>query len=216
MKYNDFVKITIESMDAPSFEVLKKALIGEYLKFSVIHDEEVSKEELAEKMCDYFEKMELKTGKNFDKQVDAFIKGIDYIVGKRVAKTPKPKKNDTTPIIVPRARKYYEKAISIKNSKNLSSRNLIDYSRLMFCLYTEIVKNKYKEISELDYSANCLKPDSIIEWMKNEYDIQVKNLKKNHFDIKELYSIDTCTFIISIIILHTIMSEKVQGDYYHE
>lgn len=213
MKYIDFVNTTIKNLEESSFEMLKKVLIGEYLSFSVIPDDDISKDELAEKVCDYFEKMELKTGRNFDKHIDAYVKGIDSIVGNRIAKTPQPKKIDPSPVIVPRARKYYEKAIAIKNSRNLSPRNLIDYSRLMFCLYSAIIKNQNKVISEFDYSANCLRPDTIIESMKKEQDVLV--VKKNHFDIKELYSTDTCTFIIAIIILYTIMDEKVQGEYYN-
>ena len=57
MKYINFVKETIVGMDAATLEVLKKALLGEYISFSVISDEEVTKEELAEKLCDYFEKL---------------------------------------------------------------------------------------------------------------------------------------------------------------
>ena len=216
MKYSDFVNATIVDMQDSTFESLKKALVGEYLSFAVIEDDAVTKEELAEKACDYFEKMELKTGKGFDKQVEAYIKDVDSIVGGRIEKTPQPKKNDPTPIVVPRARKYYEKAIAAKNSRNLSARNLLDYSRIMFCLYAEIIKNQYKEISSLDYSARCLNPDSIIDSMKNEQDTIVVKFKKPRFDIKELYSSDTCTFIIAVIVLYAIIDDIVEGEYYHE
>ena len=41
--------------------------------------------------------------------------------------------------------------------------------------------------------------------MKEDFRI----VKKKYFNIKELYSIDTCTFIIAIIILHTIINERI-------
>lgn len=216
MKYINFVKETIVGMDAATLEVLKKALLGEYISFSVISDEEVTKEELAEKLCDYFEKLEIKTQKTFDKQIETYIKDVDSIVESRIKKTPQQKKNDPTPVVIPRARKYYDKAIGIKTRRSISTRNLIDYSRVMFCLYTEIMKNQYREIDDLVFSVSCLHPDSIIESMKNEQDTVVVKFKKPRFDIKALYSSDTCTFIIAIILLYKIVDDIVEGEYYHE
>ena len=207
MEYIDFVVETIGSLENDKFEMLKKALIGEYLSFSIIQEDKVSKEELFEKVCDYFEKMILKSGKNFDKLIESYTKGIDYVVSNKIAKPTQSKKNKSVQEDIPRARKYYEKALTIKNSRNLSTRNLIDYSRLIFCLYMEIIKNHYSVIDNFDFSANVLKPDVIINGMKMKEDFRI--VKKKYFNIKELYSIDTCTFIIAIIILHTIINERI-------
>ena len=207
MEYIDFVVETIGSLENDKFEMLKKALIGEYLSFSIIQEDNVSKEELSEKVCDYFEKMILKSGKNFDKLIESYTKGIDYVVSNKIAKPTQSKKNKSVQEDIPRARKYYEKALTIKNSRNLSTRNLIDYSRLIFCLYMEIIKNHYSVIDNFDFSANVLKPDVIINGMKMKEDFRI--VKKKYFNIKELYSIDTCTFIIAIIILHTIINERI-------
>lgn len=207
MEYIDFVVETIGSLENDKFEMLKKALIGEYLSFSIIQEDKVSKEELSEKVCDYFEKMILKSGKNFDKRIESYTKGIDYVVSNKIAKPTQSKKNKSVQEDIPRAGKYYEKALTIKNSRNLSTRNLIDYSRLIFCLYMEIIKNNYSVIDNFDFSANVLKPDVIINGMKMKEDFRI--VKKKYFNIKELYSIDTCTFIIAIIILHTIINERI-------
>lgn len=207
MEYIDFVIETIGSLENDKFEMLKKALIGEYLSFSIIREDKVSKEELSEKVCDYFEKMVLKSGKNFDKLIESYTKGIDYVVSNKIAKPTQSKKNKSVQEDIPRARKYYEKALTIKNSRNLSTRNLIDYSRLIFCLYMEIIKNNYSVIDNFDFSANVLKPDVIINGMKMKEDFRI--VKKKYFNIKELYSIDTCTFIIAVIILHTIINERI-------
>jgi len=215
MEYRDLVKTTVLDMDQDIFVMLQKALVGEYLSFSIIDAEEITKEILAEKLCDYFEKLELKTGKAFEKHLDAYIGNIESIVGGKVAKAPQPKKKDSTPVVVPRARKYYEKAMNVKNTRSITVRQLKDYTRIMMCLYAAIIKNNNKEIENLDYSASCIDPDTIITSMKNEQDMLLK-LKKPKFDIKELYCSDTCTFIIAIIALYAIVGEKVQGEYYHE
>lgn len=34
-------------------------------------------------------------------------------------------------------------------------------------------------------------------------------VKKKYFNIKELYSIDTCTFVIAVILLYTIINERI-------
>lgn len=207
LKYIDFVVETIGGLENDTFEILKKNLVGEYLSFFILKDEKVSKEVLSEKICDYFEKTILKTGKSFDKLIEAYIKGIDYVISNKIAKAPQSKKNNPVQEEIPRATRFYEKALTIKNSRNLSTRNLIDYSRIIFCLYMEIIKNKYKVISNFNFSSNELKPDVIINGMKMKEDFLI--VKKKYFNIKELYSIDTCTFIIAIIILHTIINERI-------
>lgn len=207
MEYIDFVVETIGSFDDNTFEILKKVLLGEYLSFYIIKEDKVSKEELSEKVCDYFEKMTIKTGKSFDKLIEAYTKGIDYVVGNKIAKAPRAKKNSQMKEDMPRAAKYYEKALKIKNSRNLSTRNLIDYSRIIFCLYMEIIKNNYTVINNFDFSANVLKPDAVINGMKMKPDFLI--VKKKYFNIKELYSIDTCIFIIAIILLYTIIKEII-------
>ena len=207
MEYIDFVVETIGSLEIDKFEMLKKALIGEYLTFSIIREDKVSKEELSEKVCDYFEKMILKSGKNFDKLIESYTKGIDYVVSNKIAKPTQSKKNKSVQEDIPRAGKYYEKALKIKNSRNLSTRNLIDYSRLIFCLYMEILKNHFTVISNFNFVSSELRLDVIINGMKMKEDFRI--VKKKYFNIKELYSIDTCTFIIAIIILHTIINERI-------
>lgn len=214
MEYRDFIKSTIMTIQSGDrFEQLKKDLVEDYIPFSFISEEDVTSDILAEKLCDYFEKLELKTGKEFDKTVEVYMKNLDSIVEGHIVKTPKNKKNDPS-TIVPRSRRYYEKAVSLKN--DITPRRLIDYSRIMLCLYSEIIKNGYKEIDNLDFSADCLDPKNIIEAMKNEQKTVVANVgKKSRFDIKERYCTDTCTFIIAIILLYKILDDTVleETDY---
>lgn len=58
MNYKDFTIATITEMDQPVFELLKTALIGEYLSFSVIPETDITQSILAEKICSYFETLE--------------------------------------------------------------------------------------------------------------------------------------------------------------
>ena len=68
----------------------------------------------------------------------------------------------------------------------------------------EIIKNHYSVIDNFDFSANVLKPDAVINGMKMKEDFFI--VKKKYFNIKELYSIDTCTFVIAVILLYTIIN----------
>ena len=211
MDYREFTKSTVITMEPYVFEMLQKTLVGEYLSFSILSQENITKEILAEKICDYFEKLELKSGKSFDKHLDAYLENLESIVGRWVAKVSQTKKNEDTPTIVPRARKYFDKALLIKNTKVSSLIQLVDYSRIMLCLYAAVISNQHKEIGNFDYAVSSLEPDTILAGMKTEQDSILK-FKKNKFDIKELYCSDTCTFVITIILLYKILNDKIQGE----
>ena len=92
MDYHEFISSTMCNFNQDVFNAAKEALISEYLFFSIIPDEDVTVSILSEKACDYFDKLALKTGNDFDKQIDAYIKAVDLIVSRRVAQTPKRKK----------------------------------------------------------------------------------------------------------------------------
>ena len=200
-------------MEPESFELLKSTLVGEYFSFYVVEETSITKEILAEKACDYFEKLEIKTGKSFDKHIDSYVSALDDIVGPHIAKAPQTKKKGSEPIAVPRARKYYEKALFIKNARVLSAQKLLDYTRIMMCLYAAIINNGGKEITNLDFSVQSLNAEALVGSMKNEQESIAGVLaKKNRFNTKELYSSDSCTFVMAIMLLHKITGNVVQGD----
>ncbi len=205
--YKEFVDKTINSFDEESFLMIKRSLVGEYLDFSFVKEGDITKEVLSEKVCDYFGKVELKTWKSFNEQLQVYIDNLKSLVKDYIAEEPKPKKKDTTPAETPRARKYYVKAIAIRDPKNMSLRKLIDYTRIMLCLYTAIVSNNHKTIEDFDYSADCLDQNIIINAMKNEKSKR-KVKGKNRFNTEDLYSLDTCTFVITVIMLQTIADER--------
>lgn len=217
MLHKYFVETTICDLSEPVFEELKQLLLGKYISFSIIDHEDVTIDILAEKVCDYFDMLEIKTGKTFDKHIESYLSDLDSIVSPHIAKTPQAKKGDRTPVIVPRARKYYEKAITTKGVKRPSLTQLVDYSRIMMCLYTAAIKNNGKPIYNFDYAAKCLAPASIVDALKREeVSIVFPPSKKKRFNTKEPYSDDVCTLILSILILCSIINEKVEGETDHE
>ena len=217
MDYSEFVKSTVYSFRSDVFDQIKTVLIPEYLSFAIISEDGITPAILSEKICDYFEKLELKTGKSFDKYVESYLKDLDSIVERRIAKTPQPKKNDPTPVVIPRARKYYEKAVSLKKARTLATGVLVDYTRIMLCLYTAIIKSGFKEIGNFDFSSDCINPLDIIAAMKNEQEpVAIKIGKKQKFDIKDLYCSDTCTFMLAIVLAYKILNDRIQEESEHE
>ena len=216
MTYKNLVEETICNLTEPVFEELKQLLLGEYISFSIIDHENVTKDILAEKVCDYFCTLKIKTGKAFDKHIKSYMDDLDSIVSPHIAKVPQAKKGDKIPATLPpRSRRYYEKAIAIKDAKEPIPTQLVDYSRIMMCLYTAAIENKGKPIDNFDYAAECLAPASILDALESET-VSFPFSKKKRFDTKELYSDDVCTLILSILILCSIINGKVEGETDHE
>ena len=216
MTYLEFVKATICDLDESAFEELKQLLLGEYLSFSIIDQEDVTVGILAEKVCDFFNTLEIKTGRPFDKRIETYMKDLDTIVGPSIAKTPQTKANDAATNEEPRSRKYYEKAVSIKSVKNPSITEIIDYTRIMMCLYTEIINNKEKPITNFDYSAFCLIPEKLIDAIANKHGLAPAPRTTKRFDTRDLYGSDRCTLIILIILLYSIVNGRVEGESGYE
>lgn len=207
MKRQDFIKNTILKLDDDLFVKLKEHILKEkYMVFSFHNSESISKKIFAEKLSDYFEKVSINQSKPFDKLIDKYMSNIDSVVGGKIAKSQKPNKKNPNPII-PRARKYYDKIIGFSKEPNLQ--NIVDYSRIMMCLYTEIIKNDGKEISDMEYSSECLDINQIIDSLKKEQNGVLKHPK---FDLASSYSIDICSFVILIIMFYHIKNNELAGE----
>ena len=70
MTYKEFVEATICNLSQPVYEELKQLLLGEYISFSIIDHADVTIDTLAEKVCDYFGTLEIKTSKALDKHIE--------------------------------------------------------------------------------------------------------------------------------------------------
>lgn len=216
MNCKEFIKSTVCSLEPVAFEECRKQL-GSYLKFQFVDEKDITRKVFAEKLYDYFEAQEKKTNKTFDKRVEMYMSDIDSIVGPCIEKAPKAKKGDESPVVTSRARKYYDKVIQYKGVKNLRFKQLTDYSRLMFCMYTAVIKNKGETIDNFNFSADCLKPKEILSAMKKEEAAAViPHQKKKRFEAEKPYDSDTATMIISALMLWSIINASVQGDAEHE
>ena len=83
------------------------------------------------------------------------------------------------------------------------------------CLYVAIVENKYKAIEDFDFSIDKLIPDKIIDDLKR-YKVEIGPIRNNRFNLEELYCPDTCFFILVIIVLYTILNDRVVGEFENE
>jgi hypothetical protein len=195
-------------MGSSSFERLKAALLEEYIQFCIVTPDNVTKEIMAEKLCDYFEKFQYKSGKKFEDLVKSYMTELDSLVEPRVAQTPAAKKSEPVPV-VPRARRYYEKAAEIKKSlKNISE--LIDYSRLMLCLYAAIINSGDEKITNFDFSLTCLEPNAIEAALKNEKGTAWLGKKnpKPRFDTSDPYTTDRSFFVLLILQMYAIIGDS--------
>ena len=206
-----FVRGTVLKMSQTSFLRCKNALVDKFIAFSVIPLEEIDQVTMAEKLCDFFEKAEIKNKTSFEKFVEEYFSRLDSIVAGRVAKAPQQKKNNMALLSIPRSRRYYERAQERRKS-DLTITTLVDYSRIMMCLYTAIIEANGKEITNFDFAASSLEVDRIISTMQEEPETGPRNLtKKKKFDTKDPYGYDSITFIIAIIMLYKILDYNAEG-----
>lgn len=212
MEAKDFIVGTLSELNDRCFDELKERLIGEYFEFEFIDINQINKDILSEKIYDYFEKLQLKTDMKFYKFVQKYLSDWDDIVKRKVAKEPQVKKG-APQLPIPRARKYYNRAINLKDSRNVSIKQVIDYSRIMMCLYIYIIDSDFEEISDFDYSSDCLNLDKIITAMKNKKADGINIFdKRNAFNIEDLFCTDTSTFIITIIMFYCIKNLEITED----
>ena len=206
---NNFAQETILAMGPVFFERLKKALLEKYISFHIMAPENVTKEILAEKLHDYFEKIQYKNRKKFDDLMKYYAAKLDDVVRPHIARTPNAKKDAPEPV-TPRSRKYYEKAIEIGKAMK-SVQELLDYSRLMMCLYAEIIKRGNETIDNLDFAVSSLDPAAIEAALKIEEEPLLFGAARR-FDTSDPYNMDTCFFVIAITMLYAIIGNSLEGD----
>ena len=213
---HSFVQETILDMGSVAFERLKVTLLREYIVFRAVTPENVSKEVLAEKLHDHLEKIQYKTGKKFEDLIKNYMAELDALVEPHVAKVPPVKKNEPAPA-VPRSRKYYEKAAELRRTVKTVP-ELVDYTRLMLCLYAAIINSEEDRIRNLDFSLNCLDPDIIETALKGETESVLFGMKnpKPRFDTSDPYTMDSCFFVIVIILLYAIIGDSIEEDLTNE
>ena len=138
---------------------------------------------LLKKLYDYFEKVELNNNKGiFLNLLQKYMQSQMKQVSRIYRKESLGKKNTETKDI-PRARKYYNKIIEYKKQNDIDYNRLRDYSRIMFCLYVEII-NRNDIITNFDYSVSSLKSSKLIQSMKKS-ETPKNNVTKKYSREKE-------------------------------
>ena len=211
MEIKEFVKDTVNELGPEQYMALKDMLLGEYLTFSFVSEDKITQDLFSEKVCDYFEKLVLKEYSSFDRIFQKYVSNWDDIVRRYIPREPVAKKGQTPPP-TPRSRKYYEHAMEIENSRSMTLKQMMDYSRIVMCLYMAVIDNEGKEIENFELSSTCLKLDRIITAMKAEKPGGF-SLKKTMFDLSDLYCTDTSTFILTMIMFYYIKSNEITGEY---
>ena len=204
-----FIQTTITNLDPGLFCGLRDVLLDQFLKLSIAKKEDLTAPILGEKLCDYFEKIELK-GMPFEKVVDKYVEALDSVVGERIAEKPKQKKNKPTPP-TPRARKYYDHACFLKQTIKESNSSLLDYTRIMLCLYSAIVGADLKQIVDFDLSISGLNLAELIKALRKETTGFVN--KRPRFETGDPYVSDKSTFVLLVILFFYMKNNEVEGEY---
>ena len=212
MDIKEFISSTVKKLEIRDLERLKDRLIGEYLKFAFIDENSISQDIFCEKLADYFEKIEIKTGDAFARILAKYGANLDEVVKRYIPKEPSAKKGEPVPPM-PRSIKYYKHAMEIKSSRDLTMKQLTDYSRIMMSLYMGAVRAGMHEVTDYEFSTADLDLDKIISAMKAEKPgFGLSIARKTLFDLGELYCIDTATFILTMIMFCYIKTNEAEGE----
>lgn len=221
MVAKQFIEETIFTMSESSIGTLKTRLIGPYLSCSFLDDNDISTTILAEKLCDYFEKVELNMDDDFDKAISKYMSYWDDLVDARIPKEPQAKKGSPAPEM-PRPRKYYNLAIEHKNAENMTMTDIVDFSRIMMCLQTAVLQlsgnDKSETISDFDFSTKGFDLDAILASLKESLAEDKKPpivpgfLKKVINPSQSgIYTFNTCTEIITVM-MYAFITDAEMGE----
>ena len=197
MTNKEFLDDLFNSLDDRSFELLKKKIVGEYLEFTYINDDDINRNALSEKILDYFETLEIKSGDSTNVILQKYMSNMKNLVSAKIVRLPRGKKQESDASI-PRARRYYEYAKTIRYSKDITFSQRVDFVRIILCLYMAIINDNREYIDDFDLSVDAIHIDRVLKAMKAEKtDARVG--KKIMFDLSSKYSIDFCTMILTIM-----------------
>lgn len=211
MSSKDFIKNTILDLNPQEFNRLKTILVGEYIQFSFVESDNIDQAFFSEKVCDYIEKLEFRNKTSFQKLLVNYSIYLDKLVANKVARAPKANNNDSE--LIPRARRYYEKAKSNGKKQFQSTSQVIDYVRVMLCLYTASLQSPSNPIENFNLSIDTLSIENLIFNMKQEQAKRLNYQVKEYFLKNGIYSAAVFYLIMTIIIYCHLMSNMIQGEY---
>ncbi len=199
LEIRDFVNKTVMELSQQRFDELKEHLLGEYIKFSFIDDDSITKEIFCEKIADYFEKLKLKTNADLDSAISKYLFAWDDLVSRGLPE------DDGA-----RTKRYYKYACEIRGSRQLTLKQMTDYSRILMCIYMAIIRSENKVAENFNFSAECINLDKILVAMKAEENGGFLGFGKGaKFDLEELYCNDTAVFVITMIMSYHISEHMI-------
>ena len=210
MTEKEFARKTICTFSESVFYRAKKMLLeNKYITFFVFDKKYVNKYVLGEKVCDYFFSL-YNDGygipTTFQKCLESYIEKMDSVIKPYIIQSIQ---SDSKNTITLRAKKYYDTAVSIKNmgSEKLSMEHLIDYTRIMMCLYSSIINNNKKPIDNFNYAIDCINTETIVESLAKE-----EKRKKLVFSSDSMWTQGKGkgTLIISILLLFEIENLRLE------
>ena len=196
MTIKEFLDYALNNLENPAFTLLKRLLINEYIELSYVNIEDVTLKSLSEKLYDYFEKVELKTGDSVNVLLSKYMSSLKNLVGKRIPRVSRKKGEKEQEIA--RTRKYYDLACEIRYSKEPSFDKRVDYSRIILCLYMAEINSKDFFIEDFDFSFDSIDIDKVLMNMKSEK-VEGRIGRRKVFDLSSKYNVDKCTMILTII-----------------
>lgn len=219
MSYIEIVERILKIGDE-LFEEMKILLLGKYLDFSIIDNDNVTKEMVCEKLCDNLEKILIKTNKTFDALINYYIDSMNDLIIGHLPKVSTRKDNKGKEILEDsRALKYFNHVQKIKKEKELQFVLIEDYTRVILCLYAEIIRKKHRNIFDFEFSFENVKCQTLINSLESEKvketDIFALKFDKlcKRFKTDDKYSKDSFIIMMIVIMFYILKNKEVKGDY---
>ena len=203
------------------FDMMKTLLLERFVKFSFYNDtKEIAKEMIFEKLNDYIEKVSINTGKSFDELIDYYMEILCSLVEMRLKKKEEVKNvKDEKEEQDTRAYKYFSHAKKKREKKEKLIVDLDDFSRIIFCLYNEIINNEYQSISDFDLSFKSVDCSVLLNALENEKKEEKKIFmftvegESKKFDLTKKYSKDEFIFVMLILIYYRLRHLEVRSEF---
>ena len=201
----DFINQTVYVYNEDCIHNLKEKFIGKYIFFNIINECDVSKKIFSEKVVDYIEKIELKTGDLFSIHLKKYIDNLNSLVKNHLIEGS-------------RAKRYFNYACQKIDIEEIDLEKIVDFTRIILCLYSKIIEEGHSDIDNFDFAINSIDLNMILSAMEDEkipeVDFVVFNLgTKKKFDFDDIYSSDALTFTLIIILYYYLVNFKARGEY---
>lgn len=209
MDRKEFITQTVGGLTQEAFVSLRNILLDDsFIPLGMTQAEKMGWGCFEEKLYDHFEKVELTSGRSFERLAQAYIEALDAVVAPRVAQSHQSIKDDETVIMIPLARKYYNETVSAVNVEKPDMQQLTEYTRRMMCLYTAYLNNRGKEIYNLEDDASVLSAEKLMSALAKEKVTGFSGKKKNRFNLKVRFSVDRCIFIMAYMLIYSVIDRS--------